>query len=119
MMKFLFLLLLFIGCQKAIIEPPPEHLYNIALKAIENEKLQPMTYEFSIPIKTVNRIETNWFRKHKGEVKLKTIITFNGSNFNVITYHKGLFSKTSKSRWSKAVTERIIKTINDSVKTAN
>ena len=53
------------------------------------------------------KIETGWFRTHKGEVQLKVICTVSGDNYKLNVLQKGLIFEYDDTQWAKTYKKKL------------
>jgi len=113
----LIIVLLFIGCmsfnQKTVVN---KQVFIAVRDAVDNIQYQRNVSEFEysvIPYK--GEIKTEWFRTHKGEVKIRITCKVEGTNYYITVIQRGVFRNSENTHWAKIFKEKIIKEIENNL----
>ncbi|RLD12568.1 MAG: hypothetical protein DRI44_00055 [Chlamydiae bacterium] len=116
---YLIIILLFAGCvsfnKKTAVD---EQVFIAVRDAVDNIQYQRTVsgFEYSVtPYK--GEIKTEWFRTHKGEVKLRVTCKVEGTNYYVTVIQRGFFRNSENTYSAKIFKEKLIKEIKNNLST--
>jgi hypothetical protein len=116
---YIIIMVLLIGCVSS-----PVRRVNVDRKvfaairdAVDNIQHNPNVSEFKYIVNpSEGTISTDWYRTHKGEVRLKIICKVEHENYQITVIQKGLLSNSENSDSAKMVKKGLIEEINENIR---
>jgi len=93
-----------------------KQLFDTVKNAVVNLQYDDRVFQYSYTVTPyLGKIETNWFRTHKGEVKIKIICEVDENNYKVHVFQQLLFSTSQETRFAKSYKAKIENQIKEKI----